>query len=224
CLGAVGAAHESMAVWPGMDSQSWNVPFCCLSRQGRVGGEVGAFGVTVHLLSGQEPGDRDSGVARSAPGGGEGSLSLSRRDGCVPARHDAVLLSDLVLYLDVQAGMGPAVACHELAHACWTGHFRLGAGDVPHEIGGYQLVNQVEPPLVEDRLDEQLDPELVELADVLHLRHRLGRPITRTREDPRGFPPRFCLAMAPTREIASGPTGSHCGSWPTWRSGSRGFR
>jgi hypothetical protein len=80
------------------------------TRQGLAGGEVGAFGVTVDLLSCQEPDDRDSGVARSAPAGGEGSLSLSRWNRRVPARHDTVLLSDLVLDLDVQAGMGAAVA------------------------------------------------------------------------------------------------------------------
>src|SRR5262245_25670434 len=167
------------------------------------GGEVGAFGVGVDLFSGQEPGDRDSGAARSAPGGGGGSLSLWRWHRRVPARHDAVLLSDLVLDLDVQAGMGVAVAGYELAHACWTGHFRLGAGDVANEVGGYQLVDQVEPSLVEDCLDEQLDPELVELADVLHLRHGHCGAVAATREDPRGFPPRFCLAMSPACGVAS---------------------
>src|SRR5215471_11892460 len=194
------------------------------TRQGRAGGEAGAFGVRVDLLSGQEPGDRDSGAARSAPGGGVMSLRLSRWNRRVPACHDAILLSDLVLDLDVQAGMGVAVAGHELAHTCWTGHFRHGAGDVANEVGGYQLVDQLEPSLVEDRLDEQLDPELVELTDVLHLRHSHCGAVAATREDPRGFPPRFCLAMASARGIASGPTGSDCGSWPTWRSGSRGFR
>jgi hypothetical protein len=79
-------------------------------RPGRICGEVGAFGVGVDLFSCQEPGDRDSGVVRSAPGGGEGILSLWCGDRRVPARRDAVLLSDLVLDLDVQARMGVAVA------------------------------------------------------------------------------------------------------------------
>src|SRR5215468_8951582 len=192
-----------MPGWPGMDSQLWNVPFCGLSRPGRVCGEVRAFGVRIDLLSCQEPGDRDSGVARGAPCGGGMRLSLWRWHRRVPARHDAVLLGDLVLDLDVQAGMGVAVTRHELAHACWAGHFRLGAGDVADVVGGYQLVDQLELPLVEDRLDEQLDPELVELADVLHLRHGHGGAVAATREDPPGFPPRFCLATSPAGGVAS---------------------
>src|SRR5262247_280443 len=104
------------------------------ARRGRAGGEVGAFGVRVDLLSGQEPGDRDSGAARSAPGRGRGRLSFWCWHRRVPARHDAVLLSDLVLDLDVQAGMGVAVAGYELAHSCWTGHLWLGAGDVANEV------------------------------------------------------------------------------------------
>ena len=79
------------------------------ARQSRAGSEVGAFGVRVDLLSRQEPGDRDSGVARSAPGGGDRSPGLSCRNCRVPARDDAVVLGDLVLDLDVQAGMGAAV-------------------------------------------------------------------------------------------------------------------
>src|SRR5262249_4980688 len=110
------------------------------ARRGRAGREVGAFCVRVELLSWQEPGDRDSGVARGAPCGGGMRLSLSRWNRRVPARHDAVLLGDLVLDLDVQAGVGVAVTRHELAHACWAGHFRLGAGDVANVVGGYQLV------------------------------------------------------------------------------------
>ena len=68
-----------------------------------------AFGVGVDLLSCQEPDYRDSGAVRSAPGGGKGSLSVLCWDRRVPARHDAVVLGDLVLDLDVQAGMGVAV-------------------------------------------------------------------------------------------------------------------
>src|SRR5262249_7585978 len=78
--------------------------------QGRAGGEDGAFGVGVDLLSGQEPGDRDPGVVRSAPGGGQGSRNLACWNRRAPARHDAVILSDLILDLDVQAGMGAAAA------------------------------------------------------------------------------------------------------------------
>ena len=122
-----------------------------MSFSARTPVEVGAFGVGVDLLSGQEPGDRDSGVARGAPGEGGLRLSRNRR---VPARHDAVLLSDLVLDLDLQARVGAAAAGYELAHACRAGHFRLGAGEVAGEVGGYQLVDQVEPSLVEDRFDE----------------------------------------------------------------------
>src|SRR5215510_11813819 len=78
--------------------------------QGRAGGENGAFGVGVDLLSGQEPGDRDADVAR---GGGERSLSLVCWNRRAPARHDAVILSDLVLDLDVQAGMGATAPARE---------------------------------------------------------------------------------------------------------------
>ena len=173
-----------------------------MSFSARTPVEVGAFGVGVDLLSGQEPGDRDSGVVRGAPGGGEGGLRLLRNRR-VPARHHAVLLSDLVLDLDMQARMGVTVARHEPAHACWTGHVRLGAGDVANEVGGYQLVDQVEPSLVEDGFDEQLDVELVELGDVVHLRHARGGARAAAREDPRGFPPRFCLAMSPACGVAS---------------------
>src|SRR5215468_29951 len=106
-----------------------------LARSG-AGGEDGAFGVGVDLLSGQEPGDRDSGVARSAPGGGEGSLSLACWNRRAPARHDPVILSDLVLDLDVQAGMDAAAVRYELAHARGTGYVRLGAGQVAEEVVG----------------------------------------------------------------------------------------
>src|SRR5215472_14360167 len=125
-----------MALWLGFRCY-WQI------RQRPAGGEAGAFGVRVGLLSGQQPGDRDSGVARGTPGGGGWSLGLRYWNRRVPARHDAVLLGDLVLDLDVQAWMGVAVARHELAHARWTGHFRLGAGDVANKVGGYQLVDQV---------------------------------------------------------------------------------
>ena len=60
-------------------------------------------------------------------------------------------------------------AGHQPADALWSGHVRPGAGEVPDVVGGYQLVNELQPSVVPHRLDEQLDLQLVELADAVHL-------------------------------------------------------
>jgi hypothetical protein len=150
------------------------------------------------LFSGQEPGDRDAGAVHSPSGGGEGILSLWCWDRRVPAGRDAILLADLVLDLEVQAAMGVAGTRHELAYTRRAGHGPLGTGQVADEVGGDQLVDQLESSVIEDCLDEQLDLEPVELAHVVHLRHRAGRAGTAVREGPRRSPPMFCLAVPPT--------------------------
>src|SRR5215469_2194068 len=95
---------ETGCAWPTACGGLWlGFRFYWQSRQGRAGGEVRAFGVGVDLLSGQEPDDRDPRVVRGAPGGGKRSLCFSCWNRRVPARHDAVILGDLVLDLDVQA-------------------------------------------------------------------------------------------------------------------------
>jgi DNA-binding CsgD family transcriptional regulator len=56
-----------------------------------------------------------------------------------------------------------------LADALWSSHVRPGAGELADVVGGYQLVDELEPSFVSHRLDEQLDLQLVELADAVHL-------------------------------------------------------
>src|SRR5438552_16423037 len=79
-----------------------------------------------------------------------------------------VVFTDLVLDLDVQAGMGAAAAGHEPAHALGPGHCRASAGEVAAVVGGYQLVDQLQPSLVPVGLDDQPDLERVERAAALH--------------------------------------------------------
>ena len=103
---------------------------------------------------------------------GVGSARALRASGLGPRSrttgHDPVVLGDLVLDLDVQVGMRPAVAGHELPHALWTDHGRIEGRDVPDVVGGHELVDQLEPSAVPHGLDEQLDLSLVELGDAFH--------------------------------------------------------
>ena len=100
--------------------------------------------------------------------------------------------TDLVLDLDVQAGMGAAAAGHEPANALGPGHCRANAGEVADVVSGYQLVDQLQPSLVPDGLDEQPDLELVELADALHLAMVWVARSPGQGRIPEGFPSCFC--------------------------------
>src|ERR671924_2015658 len=119
-------------VWTGA---FWSSPTRCAGLDvlgrlaGRLGGEVRVFGVRVDLLAGQEPNDRDACVARGAAAGRAGSRSDWRPRGRLPARYDSVVLSDLVIDLDVQIGIGAAAARHEPAHPLRPEDGCLGARD-----------------------------------------------------------------------------------------------
>lgn len=117
------------------------------------------------MLSGQESDDRDPCITRSAPGG-PGVWRYGRR---LPADHDPVVFGDLVHDLDVEARMGAVAAGNQPANALWSGHVQPGAGEVADVVGGYQLVDELQPSFVPHRFDEQPDLQLVELADAVHL-------------------------------------------------------
>ena len=117
----------------------------------------------------------------------------------LPARRHPVLLGDLIEDPDVQVRARAAPARDKTAQALRPEHPFLGVREVADVVVGDELVDELEAPLVEDRLDE--DPDLL-LVVLTAARHREDHDRECGRAPTGRIPQRFPPCFRPERKRA----------------------